>query len=250
MTFSARRRLAYGLMTGFALLLLLGACAEVYLRLRWVSPRALSTQAFWQHPLYGSAPGPGASGRQVTSEYDSSFAHNRFGMRGLPPTLTPKTPDSEPRLMLLGDSHTYGLGCDQGSTFADLMHVAWGAGNLANAGSNGYGTRESLAWLHHFGAAWQPDVVVLTFFWNDLEDNLKPDKPRFELREGRVVRIDEVPGDFDSLAPLPAFEPGKPRTKALHLSEFVKYGLRGLRYRTLGIRKRSIREASDMDAAW
>ena len=250
MTFSKRRRLAYLALTLALGTVFLGGLAEAYLRLRWVSPRAQSTPAFADHPAYGMAPGSLAQGRQVTGEYNARFEHNALAMRGPAPTLAPKTPQSPPRLLLLGDSHTYGLGCEQGHSFADLLRTEWGAGNVANTGCNGYGTREQLAWLHHFGGAWQPDVVLLTFFWNDLEDNLKPDRPRFALKDGKVQRQDSLPGDFDPLEILPAMEHRAQKTHALKLSEFIKFGMRGLRYRLLGIKKRSIQTKAQRDEAW
>lgn len=247
--FSRRRRLAYGTLTGCVLLVLLAGLAEAYLQIRWTPPRSLTTPAFWDHPLYGSGPCPGLSGRQVTTEYNTNFVHNRLGMRGPLPNIGPKEP-GERRLLILGDSHAYGLGCEEGSTFADHLRRSWGESAVANAGSNGYGTRESLAVLHHFGAEWEPNVVLLVFFWNDLEDNLKHSTPSFQLGANGVERLDAVPDDIAPLALQTPVQIGVRGDSGLRLRAFLKDGLRGLRYRTLGIRPRSIQTQAQKDAAW
>ncbi len=247
--FSRRRRLAYGGLTAALFLLLSAGLAEAYLQIRWVPPRSLTTPAFWDHPLYGSAPCPGLEGRQVTTEYNTGFVHNRLGMRGPLPDLDPKR-EGERRLLLLGDSHTYGLGCDEGSTFADHLRKAWGPGQVANGGSNGYGTRESLALLHHFGPGWQPDVVLLVVFWNDLEDNVKRSTPSFRLGSDGVERTDAIPSDWNPLALQPVAQVAPRGESGLRLRAFGKEGLRGLRYRTFGIRKRSIQTQAQKNAAW
>ena len=246
---SPRRRRLYLTLTcaWFAgALLLLG---ELFLQIRWTPPSALTTSSFGDHPVYGFAPLPGARGVQATAEYTRQFEHNLLGFRGPLPDLAPEA--EGPRLLVLGDSQTYGLGCSNGETFSDHLSRTLEGVDVLNAACNGYGTREPLAIVHHLGERWRPDVILLVFFWNDLEDNTKSTEPDFGLDEhGHVVRLDPVPADFDPLALSPAVTSRPNGVSGLRLPRFLKEGLRGLRYRVLGIRRRSIRTVEAKEGAW
>jgi hypothetical protein len=245
----ARRRWAYRLLT-VALLLLLGlTLAEVGLRRSWTPPSERSTPSITPHELYGWAPTPGLSGRQVTFEYDAPFSHSAQGTRGRSP-LERRAGETK-KLLVLGDSHAYGLGCSDEETFSARVDGALPEVQVVNAGCNGYGMRKSLAVLHHLGEAWRPDAVLFVFFWNDLEDALKHETPDFGLDEaGRVLRLDPVPADFDPLAARAAAEVAAPITSGLRLGRFFKESLRGLRYRTLGIHSRLLRTPQDIERGW
>lgn len=252
-SFGLRRRAAYATLTAAWLGVLLLGGVELFLRLRWTPPSALSCESFGAHPLYVTGPLPGSSGRHVKTEYDVPFEINRLGFRGPLPDLTPDPASGSrrPRILVLGDSQTFGLGVANGQTFCDHLREGLGDVELVNAGSNGYGTREELAVLHHLGAAWHPDLVLMVCFWNDLEDNVKRDVPAFALdEEDHVVRLDAHDGDFD---PLALREPVEARPRELtgpRLACFLKEALRGLRYRTLGIKPRKIRTEEDQRAAF
>jgi len=247
--FSRPRRMAYAALTAAWLLAILAGIGECYLWLRWVAPSERSTSAFWEHPLYMNGPAPGAEGLQVTTEYACRFQNNLLGCRGHLPDLSPAP--TKPRVLVLGDSQTFGLGVSNGETFCDRLLEARPDLDVLNAGSNGYGTRESLAVLHHLGERWRPDVVVLVYFWNDLEDNVKHPLPEFAFdAQGHVERSDPFPADFDPLALRAAVAARPMGASGARLPKFLKEGLRGLRYRYFGIRRRSIRTPEDRDAAW
>lgn len=242
-------RAAYWAITALGLGVVLTGLAELFLQLRWDAPSERSTSAFWPHPLYLQGPAPGARGVQVSSEYACTFENNLLGFRGPLPDLA--TGGERARLLVLGDSQTFGLGVSEGETFCDRLRAAAPQLEVVNAGSNGYGTRESLAVLHHFGAAWRPDAALLVFFWNDLEDNVKHPLPEFELDgQSRVSRVDTYPADFDPLALRAAIQAVPQGASGLRLPKFFKEGLRGLRYRWFGIKRRSIRDREQLDQAW
>lgn len=247
------RHLAYTALTGCLSLLLVGGLAEAFLRLRWVPPSERSTQSFGPHEVYGSAPLPGVFGRHVTTEYDVSFSQNRLGFRGPLPTL-PSSSDV-PRVLVLGDSQTYGLGVGDDETFAvelvKSLSTAERHVEVLNGSCNGWGTRNELAVLDTLGARWKPDVTLVVFFWNDLEDNHRRPTPRFaRSASGRVERLDDVPPNFDPLTLRDIATPTRKTPKGLRLGRFLKEGLRGARYRLLGIKKRKISTPEALDAAW
>lgn len=242
-------RATFVLITTVWLAALLVGLGELFLRLRWVAPSERSTSAFATHPLYRNGPAPGAKGLQVTSEYACSFENNLLGFRGPLPDIDPDV--GGPRLLVLGDSQTFGLGVSNGETFCDALRRDLPGVEVLNAGSNGYGTRESLAILHHLGPAWHPQVAVLVFFWNDLEDNVKHPLPEFGLDDdGHVQRIDPFPADFDPLALRPPTSSRPQPASGMRLGKFLKEGLRGLRYRYFGIKRRTIRTPEQSEAAW
>jgi lysophospholipase L1-like esterase len=81
------------------------------------------------------------------------------------------------RILALGDSHTQGYEVRQDHTYSELLerwlrHRGINA-EVLNTGISGLGTAEELAIFENEGFKYRPDIVVLGFFANDYEDNLK-----------------------------------------------------------------------------
>lgn len=81
------------------------------------------------------------------------------------------------RVLSLGDSNTQGYEVGQEQTFSAVLERALvGSGRTAeviNTGVSGFGTAEQLALLENEGVRYRPDAVVVGFFANDFDDNLK-----------------------------------------------------------------------------
>ena len=81
------------------------------------------------------------------------------------------------RVLSLGDSHTQGSEVRQDHTFSAVIErYLRGEGvdaQVINAGVAGFSTAEALVCLENEGVKYQPDVVVLGFYGNDLIDNIK-----------------------------------------------------------------------------
>ena len=93
------------------------------------------------------------------------------------------------RIIVLGDSVTFGHGSIYESTYPYLLEsrlkqwrpdVDWQVWNL---GVPGYNTSQELAYLRDVASTYQPDLVVVGFFFNDVFDNFGP------LTVGRFERI-------------------------------------------------------------
>lgn len=93
------------------------------------------------------------------------------------------------RILVLGDSVTFGHGSIYESTWPYLLEmrlqqwrpdVDWQVWNL---GVPGYNTSQELAYLKDVAPAYQPDLVVVGFFYNDVFDNFRP------LTVGRLERM-------------------------------------------------------------
>lgn len=102
---------------------------------------------------------------------DIAYRHNRLGLRG---------PDPAPaggtfRVLVLGDSNTYGWGAREQETFAAVAEreLAGRGGSrpveFINAGLPGYNTADARALFLRLAPDLRPNVVLLAWFLNDLE---------------------------------------------------------------------------------
>jgi hypothetical protein len=108
------------------------------------------------------------------------IATNSRGQRGeeIPADKGP----AEYRIIGLGDSYTFGTGVRYENTYLQvlqgLMQQDAGAGSrkveAMNFGVEGYNTRQELAYFQEQGAALKPDLVLLEYLFNDVEENTTP----------------------------------------------------------------------------
>ncbi len=143
------------------------------------------------HPTRGWSMVPG---RHYT--YQHAVDVNSFGLRGPEPRdlLPPAERDGVRRVLALGDSLLYG----QGVAFEDTLPVllesrlgaAWGREvEVINGGHRAFATHQSLALLEEFGPELQPDLVVLFWYWNDVDER-DVDKVAAHLAENGPVAFD------------------------------------------------------------
>lgn len=102
------------------------------------------------------------------------FRINNMGFRQYWPTSYEKGKGIF-RILFLGDSHTQGMEVDQRKIFTHLLNGKECRGKkieTINAGISGSGTSEQLVFLEYEGYRYKPDVVVLAFYLNDLDNNV------------------------------------------------------------------------------
>jgi len=251
------RRFVFAWLALSASTILALVAVECVLRLVWTPPSFRSDAPFGSSPIRTSAPLPGVSGRLVKWEYNHPFVHNGQRLRAKKNFTAALPGEFAHRVLFLGDSFTYGLGSADDETFVERVHAALPGVEVINGGSNGYGQREELAFLDTYGAALKPGLTVLVFFWNDLEDNIRRTWPAFAVDEGgRVRRSDLSEARLRKYDPLAKREPAtlvKMRRGGLdriYLKRVLSEGLKGLRYRIVGIRPRSIQTESEKAEAW
>lgn len=113
---------------------------------------------------------------------------NAYGFRG-PEWAVPKPPGTF-RVMVLGDSLSFGLLVAYEDTFAARLQQALrarGPGTeVVLAAVGGWDTAQELAFLEQEGLDYQPDVVVLGFYYNDYRRPSDSARPVLLMPQGRV----------------------------------------------------------------
>ena len=88
-------------------------------------------------------------------------------------------PPGERRILVLGDSVTFGWGVDQGEDFparleALLRDQPGGPWQVINAGVNGYNSQQEAAFFAAEGIRFKPDIVLLVYVRNDVDPPIDP----------------------------------------------------------------------------
>jgi hypothetical protein len=105
------------------------------------------------------------------------------------------------RILLIGDSVTFGTGVDADWRFSDFMQRALGDDvTVINAGVPGWGNDQELLYYETTACKFKPDIVVLTFTMvNDVVNNAlahlflgTASKPRFGVDSGSLRLVDAV----------------------------------------------------------
>jgi lysophospholipase L1-like esterase len=177
---------AFGTFVGLGLLV----AAEATARALWEPGRAEFEKLHEYSEVYGWTPRPGAR----VQEDGDVVSINRLGYRGKPVSLQP--PPGTKRILLLGDSITFGTGVGDDETFAALLDARENSFETVNLAVQGYGLAQSLLKLEHQGLALSPDVVVLNVcLGNDVADTAsrvflydgRHPQPYLEMDGGRLV---------------------------------------------------------------
>ncbi|MGH9199652.1 MAG: SGNH/GDSL hydrolase family protein [Vicinamibacterales bacterium] len=164
------------------------ASIEVGVRMRWDERRGMPG-------FYMSDP---ILGQRLTPGYDGWFAGvpvriNSLGFRDLR-DYTVKKPAGTFRILVFGDSVTFGHGALFETTYPFLLEarlkawrpdVNWEVWNLSVPG---YNTSQELAYLKEVGGPYDPDLVIVGFYENDLADNAQELRPTWLARARSAVQ--------------------------------------------------------------
>ncbi len=114
------------------------------------------------------------------------------------------------RVVSLGDSFTTGYEVDEDEIFSSVLgrrlREAGHRVEVLNAGVSGYSNAEALVYLERELLKYDPDLVILSFYGNDLVDNVR--SGLFGIVDGRLVQTADryVPagrlGDFLNTNPI------------------------------------------------
>lgn len=102
------------------------------------------------------------------------------------------------RILVLGDSHTQGFEVRQDYTYSAILEKYLNShgvkAEVYNMGIAGFSTAEELIFLENEGVKYSPDIVILGFFANDLEDNVKADLFAVVNDELVLKKKEHIPG--------------------------------------------------------
>lgn len=140
---------------------------------------------------------PGSAYRHKSADMTTYFRINQQGMRSERDFAYAKPPGVK-RILALGDSFTIGYEVDVDKTFTSILEDELQRSGfrveVLNAGVSGFSNAEELLYLERELIRYTPDVVVVSFYLNDVEDNLRTNL--FTWENGRLAaqRLDYVPG--------------------------------------------------------
>lgn len=184
---TARKLLFIALPALLLAALVSAALVEAWVRISWDDKRG--TPGFYlSDPVRGQRLAPG---------YQGWFAGvpvrtNALGFRDDREYSLDKPPGTF-RILVLGDSVTFGHGTLQDTTYPFLLEqrlkawrpdVRWEVWNL---GVPGYNTGQELDYLQEVGRRYQPDLVIVGFYPNDFTNNDVHAQPSFARRAASAV---------------------------------------------------------------
>jgi hypothetical protein len=195
-----KRILTNALLTALALVLAFG-CSEFVVRIFYkdetpLFPRYHTDYRYGRYTLRGIR--PNATFWHTSVDGSWQFVTNSRGFRNTKEFAYEKPPNII-RVLSLGDSQTQGYEVRQDATFSAVLERYLNTRSIPaeviNAGVSGFSTAEELVFLENEGRKYQPDIVVLGYYANDFEDNLKSGLFRLDGEDHLVERAYEhIPG--------------------------------------------------------
>lgn len=151
-------------------------------------------------PTIGWVGVPNAEGTLVTTESETAVHFNSAGLRDDEYTL--EKPEGVTRIAVLGDSFTWGYGVEQDENFAAVLEQRFAIEGqpveVINFGLTGYGTDQSYLIYQEIAHAYDPDIVILAFYENDVlevanERMYGYPKPYYRLDEAGQLTLTNIP---------------------------------------------------------
>jgi len=177
---------------------------------------------------------PGSVYRHKSADVEVWFRINAQGMRANRDYAYEKERGVS-RIMSLGDSYTIGYEVAEENTFSSVLERELRAqgyrAEVLNAGVSGYSTAEECLYLERELLKYRPDLILISFYGNDLSDNIRTGL--FALRDGhlRLEKSRYIPlgrfGDFLNTNPALGFLSERSNAFALlkeDLTVILKWG--------------------------
>jgi hypothetical protein len=189
-TAESSRLIRLAILGGLTIILAIGVtlgAVELSLRVFAPQPTKRSVPALLDHDLIYRLPS-NAEGTDVKAEFAVSIRTNALGLRDRDYPMQ-KGANVVRRIMILGDSMTWGEGVEGEMTYPNILETALGDRvEIINAAVRGYGTDQELKLFEQLVPLYRPDIAVLAVFpLNDYDDNLYGHL--FEVKDGRLKRL-------------------------------------------------------------
>jgi hypothetical protein len=173
--------------------------AEVGFRVLWLG--YLTIPAGIEDPHFHHRLRPLETYSFSSSEFEAKTRTNRYGLRG-PDPIIPKSAGVT-RILMLGDSFTFGFPVQDQETFCHLIEEGLRAQGhrveVINGGVSGYSPTLEYISLRDQFLAFEPDLVVLWYDFGDLQEDHWFQKNLVYDERGAIVRADPwyTHGRFD-----------------------------------------------------
>lgn len=180
------------LLLSLALLLCLGALEGLFRLFRPNDALALSMGRL--DPRFHHSLKPGDTFRLLSpqpGEYAVTVRINRFGFRG--PEIDRRKKPGQKRVMVIGDSFTFGVGAEENETIPALLQKHWNpSGEKIQVLNAGVGNSSPILYylrLRDYLLDFDGDLVILMLDFSDLWEDWYFEKRVERDREGRILRI-------------------------------------------------------------
>lgn len=175
-------------------------CAEIFLRIFFAEnivlfPRYHTDANYGEFTIRKLKPNSKFWHSSIDGSWE--FVTNKQGFRSKKDFSYQKKADSI-RVLALGDSFTQGFEVRQEHTYSSILGKYLKSKGLEaeviNTGVSGFSTAEELIFMENEGFKYSPDYVLVGFYANDYDDNLKSDI--FRMDEGKLLlnKKKHIPG--------------------------------------------------------
>jgi len=186
--------ICFVLFTSFILIFSLEILSR-YIYPEW-GPQKFDNSDLYQHDeLLGWKHQPNQTSRFETIDFSVDVVTNSRGLRDKEYGL--EKPPGIKRILILGDSFGWGFGVEHGDRIDEIIESKYDDIEIINASIAGYGTDQQYLYLKNRGILYNPDLVVVMFYPNDVNNNSSKiqyqyEKPFFILEENSI-KLTNVP---------------------------------------------------------
>ncbi|MBM4309833.1 MAG: hypothetical protein FJ119_02645 [Deltaproteobacteria bacterium] len=156
-------------------------------------------------------------------------------------------PPGTRRILVLGDSFAWGHGVENHEMVSTVLQGLLPAAETINFGVKGYSTVQEVLRLELEGLRYDPDLALIFFCWNDLEDNFDDKelrRPVAQLADNDVLYIANRPVQNNFKSPVKLWFQANSRAYG-----FARYSLELLDHKLKTRRNRDIVRAQKPKAA-
>jgi lysophospholipase L1-like esterase len=119
--------------------------------------------------------------------YRATVTTNSVGLRGS------EVDPAKPTAAVLGDSIAFGYGVEDGETLPMRLQERMDGWNVVNGAAPGYTLGQEAALYQDRIAKLDPKILILVFYWNDLDDQRPPVLDRLGILRGPDWRESDEP---------------------------------------------------------
>ncbi|MEK6940134.1 MAG: GDSL-type esterase/lipase family protein [Nanoarchaeota archaeon] len=144
-------------------------------------------------PIYDHSYKPNCYSRFSSFEWDTEVYINAEGLRD--DEIVPKE-QFDFRILMLGDSMTWGYGVEKEETFSEVLQQNLRAkginADVINAGATSYSPSLEYLLLKYKGLSYQPDIVVLNLDMSDVQDDYIREKAAEFDQQGNIIKVSGI----------------------------------------------------------